>query len=1016
MARLTWQQVSQPSFSDANSSMRLASELISRAAGGLDGAIENFQDARSRRESGDLMASILQNQDPAAMQEALASGSLFAGRDPRYINPSAFDFAAQQRGRLLGEQQTEANIRGTNASTALTGVNTERARFGLGRDQVTAGREDERYAANQEAQPIWYEATRRARAGDMSGAQGLLADNAALLGRAGFNPESLYSGLSSGFTGGMGDVQAAVGHDNFMRTANTARDARELVDRAGQTFATEAEAMAAIREAQASGAINAELATEAQNLLGQSNLWTPETEAQAAARAAGIPMYAPARGGGNSQWAESIGLVNSESGGNWNALNDEGFGGRLQFGDARLEDAARAGLVPAGTTGADFSRMTPQQQRAVEEWHFGDIDRQASRLGLDRYYGQNIGGVTISRDTIRSMAHLGGVGGVQQFIESGGRYNPADSNGTRLTDYGTRFGAGSGTPLSFGSSVPAMGDPMAGPAVNRMLTAASGDAAAPTELTPEQQAGVDFRMQTEAAARSAEEAPTLDALVSSPELARQNPDLVSQLLGQALQENAGSNAGTEFFNNALERNVNDALAAAEAATPEGIIAAGTQGDDPLFTVTDGGQVTARPPRGREEVALVSRAAQAGILATSPERAAQQAEIDRTSRLMAEAGGRDPVSVREAETAGSQFSQDYSRTMQAGDVAAGIERVASGLATGAYGAAGSPFARTMGGILDYFGEDSETAQRNAADREATSNATQWWRSAAARQYFTDNPQALAAASENPVLFAQERIAETASAAMTAAAGNVSPADAPADAAGRPRTVPAIPPGERLTATDTRSAIRSVDHQLTLDGTNNQYAPLDQYLLDREASGQYASDIASTLTADDGPFSNVPAEQMTSIINQISNELGLEPSVAAALVRYVGTEDASWFPNWLTSPTWRIQGMDQVRQVWEQYQQSAVDPESGNNRDPLRPGVDRLTSLDRVRDARTSIDQWEALYDQMVGQMRADLAKPGAKKEEITAHYETQVFPQIYNQIAGVYNSGIVSHYTATNTGQ
>lgn len=137
-------------------------------------------------------------------------------------------------------------------------------------------------------------------------------------------------------------------------------------------------------------------------------------------------------------------LARTESGGNWGALNPYGYGGRLQFGTARLADAARAGVVPAGITGADFARMTPEQQMAVEQWHFADIDRQAQAQGLDRYIGQSVGGVPITQDAIRAMAHLGGIGGAARFLESGGAYNPADANGTSLLDYArTHGGAGS---------------------------------------------------------------------------------------------------------------------------------------------------------------------------------------------------------------------------------------------------------------------------------------------------------------------------------------------------------------------------------------------------------------------------------------------------------------------------------------------------------------------------------------------------------------------------------------------
>lgn len=141
-------------------------------------------------------------------------------------------------------------------------------------------------------------------------------------------------------------------------------------------------------------------------------------------------------------------LVNSESGGNWNALNEFGYGGRLQFGDARLADAARAGIIPQGLTGAQFSQLSPEQQMAVESWHFEDIDRRAGEMSLDSYIGQNIGGVNITPDAIRAMAHLGGIGGAQRFIESGGQYNPSDAYGTSLSDYGQRHGGFGGAASS----------------------------------------------------------------------------------------------------------------------------------------------------------------------------------------------------------------------------------------------------------------------------------------------------------------------------------------------------------------------------------------------------------------------------------------------------------------------------------------------------------------------------------------------------------------------------------------
>lgn len=134
-------------------------------------------------------------------------------------------------------------------------------------------------------------------------------------------------------------------------------------------------------------------------------------------------------------------LLTTESGGRLDAYNSEvgsgghvGHGGRLQFGQDRLTEAARAGVVPQMTP-LEFSKQPLGVQATVENWHFADIDRQAAERGLMRYVGQNVGGVDITQNAIRAMAHLGGIGGAQSYLESGGMVNPADANGTTLRDY-----------------------------------------------------------------------------------------------------------------------------------------------------------------------------------------------------------------------------------------------------------------------------------------------------------------------------------------------------------------------------------------------------------------------------------------------------------------------------------------------------------------------------------------------------------------------------------------------------
>ena len=131
---------------------------------------------------------------------------------------------------------------------------------------------------------------------------------------------------------------------------------------------------------------------------------------------------------------ESLGR--RESGGRYDVVNREGYTGKYQFGPARLADYMNA-------TGQKFSmdefRKNPALQERVQRWHEGDILDYVAANELDRYIGQVVGGVKVTPQSMLGMAHLGGKSGMRKFLETGGEYNPEDSNGTSLRDYGQKF-------------------------------------------------------------------------------------------------------------------------------------------------------------------------------------------------------------------------------------------------------------------------------------------------------------------------------------------------------------------------------------------------------------------------------------------------------------------------------------------------------------------------------------------------------------------------------------------------
>lgn len=125
----------------------------------------------------------------------------------------------------------------------------------------------------------------------------------------------------------------------------------------------------------------------------------------------------------------------SESGNRTDVINSEGYAGRVQMGQARLDDFTRAN---------GFGRITPEQyaknpelQKQAEAWHFDDLAKAADKHAS--LYGTKINGIPVTREGLMGIAHLGGKGGLDRYVQTGGKYNPADSNGTKLSDYQARF-------------------------------------------------------------------------------------------------------------------------------------------------------------------------------------------------------------------------------------------------------------------------------------------------------------------------------------------------------------------------------------------------------------------------------------------------------------------------------------------------------------------------------------------------------------------------------------------------
>jgi hypothetical protein len=160
-------------------------------------------------------------------------------------------------------------------------------------------------------------------------------------------------------------------------------------------------------------------------------------------------------------------LLRMESGGDAQLVNRFGYAGLFQFGAPLLADLGLyiPGLKEDLSTWSETGRVAPGKwsgtfsipgfptvrtlsdflenrgaQLAAFRFDRARMEQQIERRGLDGYLNHEIGGTTITRTGLVYMIHLGGPGGTQRVLQTQGRSNPRDANGTSLLDY-ARIGA-----------------------------------------------------------------------------------------------------------------------------------------------------------------------------------------------------------------------------------------------------------------------------------------------------------------------------------------------------------------------------------------------------------------------------------------------------------------------------------------------------------------------------------------------------------------------------------------------
>lgn len=155
-----------------------------------------------------------------------------------------------------------------------------------------------------------------------------------------------------------------------------------------------------------------------------------------------------------SEYSDYLAALSArESGSNPGSVNQYGFLGSYQMGEAALIDAGyyQKDKTPGtndwqgvwtGKNGihsqADFLAQGTKQTQAITDYNVRQW-RYIQNLGLDSYVGQTVGGVVITASGLLAGAHLVGAGGLRTFLQSNGTQVPHDANNTAITQYISGF-------------------------------------------------------------------------------------------------------------------------------------------------------------------------------------------------------------------------------------------------------------------------------------------------------------------------------------------------------------------------------------------------------------------------------------------------------------------------------------------------------------------------------------------------------------------------------------------------
>jgi len=147
----------------------------------------------------------------------------------------------------------------------------------------------------------------------------------------------------------------------------------------------------------------------------------PEIEIEAENLNFGVKLY------GHEAFLGELGFM--ESSNDYKAVNRLGYLGRYQFGRATLNN------LNIKVTNREFLSNPELQEYAMQK--LLEANYKSLKRYINKYDGQVVHGVLVTKSGVLAAAHLGGAGNVKKWFRKGEVFS--DANGTKITYYMERF-------------------------------------------------------------------------------------------------------------------------------------------------------------------------------------------------------------------------------------------------------------------------------------------------------------------------------------------------------------------------------------------------------------------------------------------------------------------------------------------------------------------------------------------------------------------------------------------------